>query len=105
MPSAHTDGIGDPGAYKGNVATCREVRQMPFVYSQQALDTIGNLLTPDRLNCYLAASKGNKLIAIHLYEYNTIVAECMHGTIQPLEIALRNSIHNILWTDLKDDRW
>lgn len=78
---------------------------MPFVYSEQAVDTISNLITPQRLTRYLIASKGNKFLAIQLYEYNTIIAESLHGLIQPLEIGLRNSIHNVLSSDLRKEEW
>jgi hypothetical protein len=66
---------------------------MPFVYSLEAQQALGRLLTQDRLRSYLSASKGDMPEALRLYEYNTRVSECLFGVIQGLEIAFRNSCH------------
>jgi hypothetical protein len=78
---------------------------MPFVYSPYALNAIGNLLSSDRLNRYMLDSKGDKRLALILYERNTALSEGLYGVIQPLEIALRNSIHNIMRSAHANNEW
>jgi hypothetical protein len=78
---------------------------MPFTYSPTALDGLDSLLTTPRLSRYLAVCNGDRQRAIQLYEYNTRVSEAMYGLIQPLEIAFRNSIHQVLTHDLKRPDW
>lgn len=54
---------------------------------------------------YLNACKADRQAAVQLYEYNTLVSEGMYGVIQPLEVALRNSIHHVLQIDLGHNDW
>jgi hypothetical protein len=51
------------------------------------------MLSTDRLSPYRAATGGELLEAIRLYEQNTQLSESLYGVLQGLEIALRNAIH------------
>jgi Abi-like protein len=82
-----------------------ELSQMPFVYSSFAINALSNLLSSDRLHNYIIDSTGDKLLSIQLYERNTELSQSMYGVIQPLEIALRNSVHNVMRTDLGNNGW
>lgn len=78
---------------------------MPFVYSSQALQRLDRTLTTERLSAYLNACRADRQAAVQLYEYNTLVSEGLYGLIQPLEVALRNSIHHVFQTDLGHNDW
>jgi hypothetical protein len=78
---------------------------MPFVYSSDAFSALDHTITSDRLTPYLVASKGDKCLAVQLYERNTKLSEGLFGVIQPLEIALRNSIHHVMQTATGQAHW
>jgi Abi-like protein len=69
---------------------------MPFVYSTDAIRNLELAIAKDRLGSYVAETKGDVQKAIILYEMNTLFSQGLYGILQPLEIAFRNSIHNVL---------
>ncbi len=78
---------------------------MPFVYSNDAQASLSNSIAKDRLSRYIGASNGDVHKAILLYERNLLLSQDLHGVIQPLEIALRNSIHRVITTDIGHPNW
>ena len=50
-------------------------------------------------------AKGNKRLAIRLYERNTALSEALYGVIQGLEIALRNALDSALTKELGRPDW
>jgi hypothetical protein len=78
---------------------------MPFVYSNDALNLMDRTVTRDRLTRYLIAAKGDRCRALILYERNTYLSEGLYGVIQPLEVAVRNAIHQVMETDTARADW
>lgn len=60
------------------------------------------LLSKERLSSY---SKATLEETIKNYERNTILSEAIYGLLQGVEIALRNSIHNVLTAGLSRSDW
>jgi phosphoglycolate phosphatase len=79
--------------------------QTEFQYDNKTLVTLEKYLSPERLAAYVNYARGNKWVAIRLYERNTEVSEALYGVIQALEITLRNAIHNILSVQLGGPEW
>lgn len=78
---------------------------MPFVYSSDAVSNLQAAISRERIYSYLADTKGDALSALHLYERNTVLSQCLYGIIQPLEIAFRNSIHSVMTADTNHSNW
>lgn len=78
---------------------------MPFVYCGNALDTLTKTIAKDRLFQYIAHTNGDRVSALILYERNTVLSQGMYGVLQPLEIALRNSIHGVMSKDTGRTNW
>lgn len=76
-----------------------------FLYSDVHMDAIEKTLSADRLSTYLSRTSGNRLAAIRLYEYNTRASEALFGVIRGLEVALRNSMHDVLRTAYSASDW
>jgi hypothetical protein len=98
-------GIGGTKAYVVNIAIAKGASQMPFVYSDAALNLMDRTVSRDRLTRYLIASNGDRCRALILYERNTYLSEGLYGVIQPLEIALRNAIHHVMANDMAKTDW
>jgi hypothetical protein len=79
--------------------------QEEFIYTQEILDKIEKYISPERLAPYKSIARGDRWVAIHLYERNTELSEALYGVIQGLEVSLRNSIHNIMSADIGRDDW
>src|SRR5665213_2118050 len=58
-----------------------------------------------RLARYMTAAAGNTELALHLYEKNLALSEALFGLLHGLEIAVRNSIHHVLSTDIGRQDW
>jgi hypothetical protein len=58
-----------------------------------------------RLARYMAAAGGNVDLALELYEKNLALSEGLFGLLHGLEIAVRNSIHHVLSTDIGRQDW
>jgi Abi-like protein len=69
---------------------------MPFVYSDDAQSNLRRSIARDRLSSYVSDCNGDLCKAIQLYERNTLFSQTLYGVLQPLEIAFRNSIHQVM---------
>ncbi len=58
-----------------------------------------------RLARYMTAAGGNTELALQLYEKNLALSEGLFGLLHGLEIAVRNSIHHVLSTDIGRSDW
>jgi hypothetical protein len=67
-----------------------------FDYLDHELDAIERALSPERFKGYLDRADGDRRKAITLHEKNTALSESLYGTIQGLEVPLRNAIHDLL---------
>src|ERR1035438_4045531 len=79
--------------------------QSEFEYDDKILVTLEKYISSERLAAYVNYARGDKWVAIRLYERNTEISEALYGVIQALEIALRNAIHNILSEQLGGPKW
>jgi hypothetical protein len=78
---------------------------MSFVYSVESQNDLAKLLTTERLTSYLIATKGDIGEAITLYEHNTKLSEYLYGVLQGFEVALRNSMHQVLVNGIRKPDW
>lgn len=76
-----------------------------FSYDGKALATIEKYISPERFAAYVNYARGDKWVAIRLYERNTEISGALYGVVQALEITLRNAIHNILTDQLGGPEW
>lgn len=79
--------------------------QPEFQYDDATLVTFDKYLSIERLAAYVDYARGNKWVAIRLYERNTEISEALYGVIQAVEVSLRNAIHNILSEHLGGGEW
>ena len=79
--------------------------QPEFRYDDKTLGTLEKYLSPERLAAYINFARGDRWVAIRLYERNTEISEALYGIIQPLEVTLRNAIHNTLSELLGGPEW
>lgn len=79
--------------------------QGKFGYTKEQLDAIERALSAERLSTYLRRTNGDRLAALRLYEHNTRVSEALFGVIRGLEVALRNSMHDVLRNAFRADDW
>ncbi|MBF0383030.1 MAG: Abi family protein [Magnetococcales bacterium] len=78
---------------------------MAFDYSDEKNQNIKKMISPERLSPYAMQSGGNLHSAILIYEWNTTLSESLYRPLQSLEIALRNSIHDVLSTAYSREDW
>jgi hypothetical protein len=76
-----------------------------FDYTPANLTELEIRLSSARLRPYQLSAGGGRERAIRLYEQNTLLAESLHGVLQGLEIALRNSIHAQLSASYGQPDW
>jgi hypothetical protein len=76
-----------------------------FIYDESELKLLERSLSAERLGPYLQMAKGDRRYAIALYEWNTKVSEALYGVTQGLEVALRNSFHEVLTAAYNRDDW
>jgi hypothetical protein len=76
-----------------------------FQYTDEAISAIEKSLSPERLAGYIALAKGDKRLAVRLYERNTSLSEALYGVIQGLEISLRNALDRALAKELGRPDW
>ena len=77
----------------------------PFSYSGDQLQALERSLSSERLNPYRVLAKGDLAAAVKLHELNTSLAEALYGTLQGLEVSLRNAIHDALTDGLGTSNW
>jgi hypothetical protein len=78
---------------------------MPFVYTSDALNSLDQSISIERLASYLASANGDKQRALLLYDRNRLLSEGLYGMLQGLEVALRNSIHREMSADTGRSDW
>jgi hypothetical protein len=66
---------------------------MPFVFTNDALNSLDQSISIERLASYLTLARGDRQKALFQYERNRVLSEGLYGMLQSLEVALRNSIH------------
>lgn len=66
---------------------------LTFSYTEEILGELEASLSPERLGTYLATTKGDRAQAARLYTWNTAVSAAFYGSLQGLEVALRNAMH------------
>jgi hypothetical protein len=76
-----------------------------FSYDDRSLATIEKYLSSERLAAYSNYARGDKWVAIRLYERNTEISEALYGVVQATEVTLRNAIHSILSVQLGSAEW
>jgi hypothetical protein len=76
-----------------------------FEYNDVQLDRLEKALSSDRLAPYFVQARGDRWVAIRLYERNARLSEALYGVVQPLEVILRNSIHRRLKDEVGTDDW
>lgn len=97
---------GDTGAYgMMRLWLGQKGCQGNFGYTKEEIDAIERSLSSERLSTYLRRTNGDRLAALRLYEHNTRVSEALFGVIRGLEVALRNSMHDVLRTAFNADDW
>src|SRR5205085_2793042 len=79
--------------------------QVNFSYSVDELNALESAISKDRLHRYMRLSKGDLKKAIQYYEMNNVVSESFFGVIRGFEIALRNSVHNVMKAAKGCDDW
>jgi hypothetical protein len=79
--------------------------QDPFVVTAAALDNIERRISKERLGPYLLMTRNDREHALRLYAWNTSLSEALHGLLQGLEIALRNTFHENLTNACQRSDW
>ena len=62
------------------------------VAPRDEFDELEASFSSERMGTYLAAAQGNRERAARLYAWNTAVSAAFYGSLQALEVALRNSM-------------
>ena len=70
-----------------------------------ALDQVERAVSRERLRRYLEATGQNLAAAVSLYEQNVAVSEAVFGLLHNLEVAVRNSMHEVLTAHFQAERW
>ncbi len=76
-----------------------------MVVGQDKFQCFEKYLSLERLAAYYAQARGDRWIAIRLYERNTELSEALYGVLQGLEVTLRNAIHHALSASLGRPDW
>jgi len=80
-------------------------KQETFEYNERQLALLEKALSTDRLAPYYLQARGDRWVAIRLYERNTKLSEALYGVLQGLEVLLRNSIHRTMTKDIGKEDW
>lgn len=78
---------------------------MNFSYTQAQIAAVELSLSKERFAPYVTAQQGDRLRALKLYEANTLLSEALYGSLQGLEVTLRNAIHAKLSSELGRSDW
>lgn len=76
-----------------------------FTYTPAQIAAVELSLSRERFAPYVAAQQGDRLRALKLYEANTLLSESLYGSLQGLEVTLRNAIHAKLSNELGRNDW
>lgn len=76
-----------------------------FIYTDKQIAAVEASLSKDRLASYILAQRGDRLQGLKLYEANTLLSEALYGSLQGLEVTVRNAIHTRLSTCLGRADW
>ena len=79
----------------GSISAASLVQER-FAYKDQQLGILEKALSTERLAPYYVQARGDRWVAIRLYERNTRLSEALYGVVQALEVLLRNRIHGQL---------
>ena len=74
-------------------------------YNSAFLADLNRTLAQARISCYVASTGGNLDEALKLYEKNIALSEALFGFLHGLEVAVRNSLHYVLSTDIGAQDW
>lgn len=72
--------------------------QAAFACSAVEIRDLEKTLSFERFGAYVQIAKGDRAIALKLYERNTYLSESLYGLVQGFEIPFRNSIDLLLST-------
>ena len=75
----------NPIAVKGN-----------FIWTPRSVDALEKTLSSVRFATYVSSSNGDRVEAAQLYTWNTALSASFYGSLQGLEVALRNAMHSQL---------
>lgn len=67
-----------------------------YPYTLSILKEFEESLSSERMATYLKAARGDREMAARLYTWNTAVSGAFYGTLQGLEVALRNAMNRQL---------
>jgi len=67
--------------------------------------TFGSSVSPTRLQAYRLATDRDDLDALGRYLWNTALSEALYPSVQNVEIALRNSLHQAIGRAVGDPFW
>lgn len=76
-----------------------------FSYTDAQITAVEANLSLERFASYVSAQRGDRLQALKLYEANTLLSEALYGSLQGLEVLVRNAIHAKLNTTLGRSDW
>ncbi len=76
-----------------------------MTHSPRALIQIERAISRERLRRYLAATGNDLSSAVALYEQNIAISEAVFGLLHGLEVAVRNSMHEVLTAHYGTPRW
>jgi hypothetical protein len=79
--------------------------QTNFRYTDEDLAAFEKYVSSERLAAYITYARGDKWVAVRLYERNTELSEALYGVLQALEVTLRNAIHLLMSKKLGRDDW
>ena len=68
----------------------------PLAPGNLVLDALQASLSPERFATYLAATNADRAEALRLYTWNTALSAAFYGSLQGLEVAVRNAMHREL---------
>ena len=70
--------------------------QSGFSYDATSITNLETALSIDRFSSYLKAVRGDRRLALALYEWNTRVSAAFYVPLQAVEVGLRNACHREL---------
>jgi hypothetical protein len=79
--------------------------QQGFAYDDEQVKTLVRAISLERLQPYLYRTRNDKWLALHLYNRNTELSKELYGTLQVLEVLLRNVIHSTMLRATGSESW